>query len=803
MRKEYGLWSETTIDANSKAVTVERNGRSSVTRTKIKGEEVTTTSHSDPLGRQVALEDTLGNAWAWTYDSLGRVIEEVDPDSGRKSFTYDEVSGTDTQTDAKDQVTTLSHDTAGRVLSRQNTAGTTSYSYGTTAGCPGACNVGRLVGVSFPGASMTMDYDALGRIVRQVRTLDRVEYVVQREYDAAGRLSGLVYPDGDRIGSMGYDEAGRITSIPGILESVTYDAADRPLDQRNANGTLTIRRYWPKRGLPQLLHTSGPGGTIQQLDYEQYDRVGLLQKVTSAVEGESWEYGYDDGYRLTTATNLSQPAESQSFEYDAIDRITSSSRYGVYSYPPAGDPRPHAPTDVGGVALSYDSNGNTLAAGTRSLVWNADNLLTQMTLGTLTTDFAYDGFGERVKKSSPAGESLYPFGDEYEITDGVVTKYVTVDGLGVIGKRVTGGPAPGTYWLHTDRLGSIQAVTDATGSAVFRRTYRPYGETLAEDGAHAESRGWIDQRNDLETGLTYLHARYFDPQLGVFLSPDPIGVAGGLNQYGYGFGDPVNNADPSGLLPDPNGGPNLPWWVWWGLLKIFGGGEDVPDPIPGNRYGQFPFWATPNGNAVPRSTSPKPTGYIRGKPIDPYGDEQGTDPDDTPPIVTPGGGEGGGSGGGEGGGTTGGGGGPSGGGTRRGAGASAAWADGTWWGDYSADLFNKWEGDRLAFEYALQTGDWSDIEVAEAGIPKPGLTALKIALRKVHAIVGKQRKITRGKWGPQRGDNTLGYRGPHPGHPNAAEAAERGWHFNWYDFRLGKWRRGLGPGRKGSIAIED
>jgi RHS repeat-associated protein len=54
---------------------------------------------------------------------------------------------------------------------------------------------------------------------------------------------------------------------------------------------------------------------------------------------------------------------------------------------------------------------------------------------------------------------------------------------------------------------------------------------------------------DPEYAGTYLHARYFDPQLGTFLSPDPIGVDGGVNQYGYGFGDPVNTADPSGLDP--------------------------------------------------------------------------------------------------------------------------------------------------------------------------------------------------------------------------------------------------------------
>jgi hypothetical protein len=48
----------------------------------------------------------------------------------------------------------------------------------------------------------------------------------------------------------------------------------------------------------------------------------------------------------------------------------------------------------------------------------------------------------------------------------------------------------------------------------------------------------------------YLHARYYDPQLGIFLSPDPIGVAGGMNQYGYGLGNPVNGWDRSGLVTE-------------------------------------------------------------------------------------------------------------------------------------------------------------------------------------------------------------------------------------------------------------
>ncbi len=166
----------------------------------------------------------------------------------------------------------------------------------------------------------------------------------------------------------------------------------------------------------------------------------------------------------------------------------------------------------------------------------------------MTATYSYGGGGDRVKKTSSLGTSIYPFGDDYEITGGVTTKYIPVAGLGVVAKRVGTGGSAVTYWLHTDRLGSIQAVTNTAGTAVFRRQYRPSGETLAQTGSHTESRGWIDQRNDGENGLTYLHARYFDPQLGVFVSPDPIGVQGGASQYTYGTGDPANRMDRSGLL---------------------------------------------------------------------------------------------------------------------------------------------------------------------------------------------------------------------------------------------------------------
>jgi len=172
--------------------------------------------------------------------------------------------------------------------------------------------------------------------------------------------------------------------------------------------------------------------------------------------------------------------------------------------------------------------------------------------------------------------SLYPLGDDYEVTNGVVTKYVSVEGLGVVAKRVGAAPSITTFWLHTDRLGSIQAITGVTGAEVQRRTYRPYGDKIADTTGHVESRGYIEERQDGETGLTYLHARYYDPAVGIFLSPDPIGPDGGANEYGYALANPVNGRDPAGLYWC--GPPDNPTSKWCEEVTVPG---DSPGAFPG------------------------------------------------------------------------------------------------------------------------------------------------------------------------------------------------------------------------------
>jgi RHS repeat-associated protein len=544
--KSYTARSVTTTDPKGKEVTTRSDGRT------VEVEEngnVTTTTY-DLLGQRTGIEDAAGNTWTYTYDSLGRLWHEYDPDAGHWEYDYDAAGRPTWQRDAKSQVTTMTYDAVGRIATKGSPAGSVTYTYSADRGTS-YFNKGRLTTVTSPSDTLELNYDNLGRVTMQRRQLagSPTWYAVTKAWDAGGYLQSTSYPDGLVVDGLGYDEAGRLNSIAGLVDNVTYDAAGRPLVQDNANGTLTTRTHSPTRGFLTNIVTTSPSGTLQNLVYD-YDDAGLVESVTSSAANEGWTYGYDNSYRLTSATNHTNPAYNQTWTYDSLGRITYNSRTGVgnYTYPGAGQPRPHAPLTVNGASMTYDLNGNLTTGASRTIAWDAENRVSQATSGGVTTTFTYDAFGERLKKVSGATTSITPFGDDYEVTNGVISKYLSVEGLGLILRS----QGEDVYWVHTDRLGSITAETNASGQVppALSRTYRPYGETLTSSGSLTESRGFIDQRNDTTTGLTYLHARYFDPKLGQFLSPDPIGPAGGLNAFAYGFGDPINSSDRSGLRPN-------------------------------------------------------------------------------------------------------------------------------------------------------------------------------------------------------------------------------------------------------------
>ena len=107
-------------------------------------------------------------------------------------------------------------------------------------------------------------------------------------------------------------------------------------------------------------------------------------------------------------------------------------------------------------------------------------------------------------------------------------------------------------YVHQDHLGSTAVVTDSAGNVVFERTYDPWGNVRTSTGTADTDRLFTGQRFDAATGLYYYNARYYDPTLGRFISPDTIvpgvGNPQAWNRYAYVVNNPLRYTDPSGHL---------------------------------------------------------------------------------------------------------------------------------------------------------------------------------------------------------------------------------------------------------------
>ncbi|MER9295712.1 RHS repeat-associated core domain-containing protein [Mesorhizobium sp. M0621] len=176
------------------------------------------------------------------------------------------------------------------------------------------------------------------------------------------------------------------------------------------------------------------------------------------------------------------------------------------------------------------------------MAWDEANRLKTVSLASNTVNLAYGPDGARAKKSSSFATTLYPDAN-VEIdpkTPGaeIYTRYPHPD-IKVVGTT--------KYFLHREHLASVRLVTDMTGAIVEQTSYATYGESL--NTGFQTQKGYIGERFDPETGLLYFNARYMDPVLGRFISPDdwdPTLPGVGTNRYAYAQNDPINKSDQNG-----------------------------------------------------------------------------------------------------------------------------------------------------------------------------------------------------------------------------------------------------------------
>jgi RHS repeat-associated protein len=500
----------------------------------------TTSFEYDLLSRTTAVNDALNQRYQFAYDAVGRQTA-ITRGSLSMSFQYDAVGNRTQRTDYNGAITNYTYDNLNRLTTIAYPTRTVTYAYMVTGQVSRATN---------ENGSVYVGYDNRYRVSS---FSDPFYYGISYNYDTAGNRTKLSL-NGATFATYTYDAVNRLTNLKdsaNLSFPHSYDAVNRLITRGAPNGVATNYAY---DGLSRLTAlTQVAGATTLVGNQYTYNDANNITNWTNASGNHA--YGYDPVDRLTSATNSTQPNEN--YAYDGVGNRTTSHHSASYNY--------QSFNRLAGTrtrTYTYDNNGNlvsqTDSAGTTIFTWNEENQLTQVALPSgLVVNYKYDGLGRRIQRTTSAGANeRYVYDGPDVLLDlnadwSVATKYL--NGPGIDNHlRQTSATTGASYYL-TDHLGSTAALTDATGNVVEQESYDSFGNGA---GSVRTRYGYTGRERDPDTGLLYYRARWYDPQVGRFISEDPAELADGPNMYSYVSNNATNEIDPQGLF-----GSAGPWKI--------------------------------------------------------------------------------------------------------------------------------------------------------------------------------------------------------------------------------------------------
>ncbi|MBU0678144.1 MAG: RHS domain-containing protein [Verrucomicrobia bacterium] len=457
-------------------------------------------------------------------------------------------------------------DAADRVTEIDSPEGTFSFIYDNTNGM-----VQRVDFIN--GVYADYIYDDMDRLTRITWRGVSNEVLKQfaYSYSDADLISQVTFEDGSRRG-YGYDSLDRLT------DETHFDSYEYVTLDDTYQYDLAGNRTQKLNGDIEIDYTLGAGNRLSSWNVADTNLIGIVDVAGHADEliGTNDRYGE---LWVSNTVSITPAVAGTNFTAYAVPLALGSTQEVVAAIRDLAGNMAYATNSVFMTVVTNGAYGYNDAGCVTSIVYKGEGYTNEMAIswdsqyrlkevaidGTTVEQHEYDALGRRVKTAANGVTN-------YLIYNGIHV-IAKVDASGSLKKSYTWGPGidellsmtvygeteTNTYYYLTDHLGSVHAVTDEDGQIVESYRYDAWGRVLGvydgtgkpiNESAIDNHYLWQGRWYSWDTDLYYFRARWYESVSDRWLSRDPIGISGGLNQYVFCGDDPLNWIDPLGLCAE-------------------------------------------------------------------------------------------------------------------------------------------------------------------------------------------------------------------------------------------------------------